>query len=52
MARITDLNRPLPPLLELDEEDDPTRLSREELAAAAGPGWAWSRPEMEGEETE
>lgn len=37
----------LPPLLELDDEPAPGRLSRADLEAAAGPGWSWSRPDFD-----
>lgn len=37
----------LPPLLELDDERAPDRLSRADLEVAAGPGWTWSRPDLD-----
>jgi hypothetical protein len=42
-----DLSDLLPPLLELDDEPAPGRLSRADLEAEAGPGWTWSRPELD-----
>lgn len=37
----------LPPLLDPDDDPAPDRLSRSDLAAAAGPGWSWSRPDFD-----
>ncbi|HEV7353861.1 MAG TPA: hypothetical protein VGN74_12115 [Brevundimonas sp.] len=38
---------PLPPLLDPEDDPAPDRLSRSDLAAAAGPGWVWSRPDFD-----